>query len=109
MGGMSSALAVLHKEVIHCTRCPRLVAYREVVALGKIGFDAYLAYLKRNEFVERTSAYKFAHAASYLMPNGVVLLASYHPSNQNTATGKLTAKMFEAVFREAKRLAAVES
>ncbi len=43
------------------------------------------------------------------MPNGVVLLASYHPSNQNTATGKLTAKMFEAVFREAKRLATVES
>jgi uracil-DNA glycosylase family 4 len=76
-----------------------------VVALGKIGFDAYLAYLKRNGIVERTAGYKFGHAASYPMPNGVVLLASYHPSNQNTATGKLTAKMFEAVFREAKRIA----
>jgi uracil-DNA glycosylase len=40
------------------------------------------------------------------MPNGVVLLASYHPSNQNTATGKLTAPMFEQVFREANKLAA---
>ena len=79
-----------------------------VVALGKIGFDAYLAYLKRNGFVERTAGYKFAHAASYPMPNGVVLLASYHPSNQNTATGKLTAKMFEAVFREAKKLVEAE-
>lgn len=78
---------------------------RVVVALGKIGFDAYLAYLKRNGFVQRTAGYKFAHAADYPMPNGVALLASYHPSNQNTATGKLTAKMFEDVFRKAKRMA----
>jgi uracil-DNA glycosylase len=47
----------------------------------------------------------FAHAASYPMANGGVLLASYHPSNQNTATGKLTAAMFEQVFREAKKIA----
>jgi uracil-DNA glycosylase family 4 len=76
-----------------------------VVALGKIGFDAYLNYLKRNGALARRSAYPFAHAAQYAMPNGVVLLASYHPSNQNTATGKLTAAMFEQVFRTAKRIA----
>ena len=76
-----------------------------VVALGKIGFDAYLAHLKRTSVVQRTSAYKFAHAASYEMPNGVTLLASYHPSNQNTATGKLTAAMFEQVFRNARQIA----
>jgi uracil-DNA glycosylase len=39
------------------------------------------------------------------MPNGVSLLASYHPSNQNTATGKLTPAMFEGVFRLAKKIA----
>ena len=71
-----------------------------VVALGKIGFDAYLNYLKRIGHVQRTAAFKFAHAASYAMPNGVTLLASYHPSNQNTATGKLTEAMFEQVFRK---------
>jgi uracil-DNA glycosylase family 4 len=76
-----------------------------VVALGKIGFDAYLNYLKRKGIVLRTSQFKFAHAAAYPMPNGVVLLASYHPSNQNTATGKLTASMFELVFREARKIA----
>lgn len=76
-----------------------------VVALGKIGFDAYLNYLKRNGALTSRSAYPFAHAAQYKMPNGVVLLASYHPSNQNTATGKLTAAMFEQVFRTAKRIA----
>ena len=77
-----------------------------VVALGKIGFDAYLNYLKRNSVIQNRAGYAFAHAASYSMPNGVVLLASYHPSNQNTATGKLTAPMFEQVFREAKKIAA---
>lgn len=76
-----------------------------VVALGKIGFDAYLNYLKRIGFNFRRSDYAFGHAAEYTMPNGVVLLASYHPSNQNTATGKLTAKMFELVFVRARKLA----
>ena len=79
---------------------------RVVVALGRIGFDAYLNYLKRNKVIPSRSGYAFGHAARYTMPNGVVLLASYHPSNQNTATGKLTAAMFEAVFREAKKIAA---
>jgi len=76
-----------------------------VVALGKIGFDAYLAYLKRTGNVQRTAAFKFAHAASYAMPNGITLLASYHPSNQNTATGKLTVTMFEQVFVKARQIA----
>jgi uracil-DNA glycosylase family 4 len=78
---------------------------RVVVALGKIGFDTYLAYLKKNGVIQSRKQYLFAHAANYLMPNGVRLLASYHPSNQNTATGKLTATMFEAVFVQAKKLA----
>jgi uracil-DNA glycosylase family 4 len=76
-----------------------------VVALGKIGFDAYLNHLKRNGIVKSKAAYVFAHAACYSLPNGVALLASYHPSNQNTATGKLTAAMFEEIFRQAKMLA----
>jgi uracil-DNA glycosylase len=78
---------------------------RVVVALGRIGFNAYLNYLKRNGIVPSKAGYSFGHAARYTMPNGVVLLASYHPSNQNTATGKLTAAMFESVFQEARRLA----
>ena len=78
---------------------------RVVVALGKIGFDAYLNYLKRSGIVQSKAGYRFGHGARYALPNGVVLLASYHPSNQNTATGKLTVAMFEAIFREAKTLA----
>ncbi len=76
-----------------------------VVALGQIGFDAYLNYARRRAVLQSKAGYLFGHAARYVMPNGTVLLASYHPSNQNTATGKLTAAMFEAIFREAKQIA----
>jgi uracil-DNA glycosylase family 4 len=78
---------------------------RVVVALGKIGFDAYLDHLKRRGLLQRKSAYVFGHGARYKMPDGLVLLASYHPSMQNTQTGKLTRQMFMEIFRIAKRLA----
>ena len=80
-----------------------------VVALGKIGFDAYLAYAKRQGIAVRRSDFVFGHLAEYTLPNGVILLASYHPSNQNTATGKLTASMFRQVFVRAKKLAQRDS
>ena len=76
-----------------------------VVALGKIGFDAYLNYLKRQGRVGSKKEYIFKHGASYRMPDGRILLASYHPSNQNTQTGKLTREMFLKIFQEAARLA----
>jgi uracil-DNA glycosylase len=76
-----------------------------VVALGKIGFDAYLNYLNRRSVITIKAQYVFRHAAHYQMPNGKILLASYHPSNQNTNTGKLTRQMFVEIFHEARRLA----
>ena len=76
-----------------------------VVALGKIGFEAYLNYLKRRGLLTSKRDYVFKHGASYRMPDGNVLLASYHPSNQNTQTGKLTRKMFMEIFEEAARIA----
>jgi uracil-DNA glycosylase family 4 len=78
---------------------------RVVVALGKIGFDAYLAHLKRRDLLVRKSEYVFGHGLQYATPDGRILLASYHPSNQNTATGKLTEPMFTQIFETAKQLA----
>jgi uracil-DNA glycosylase family 4 len=76
-----------------------------VIALGKIGFDAYLNFLKRQTLLRSRKEYIFRHGASYEMPDGKTLLASYHPSNQNTQTGKLTRAMFASIFKEAARLA----
>jgi uracil-DNA glycosylase family 4 len=77
---------------------------RVVVALGRIAFDAYLAHLKRRGVLASKSGYEFGHGARYRMPDGRVLLCSYHPSQQNTNTGRLTEKMFLKVFRRAARL-----
>ena len=76
-----------------------------IVALGKIGFDAYLNYLKRRGQLASKQPYVFKHGARYRMPDGKTLLASYHPSNQNTQTGKLTRPMFVRIFKEAARIA----
>lgn len=76
-----------------------------VVALGKIGFDAYLNYLKRLGLLSSRKPFLFKHGAHYQMPNGKLLLASYHPSNQNTQTGKLTRDMFVKIFKLAAKLA----
>jgi uracil-DNA glycosylase family 4 len=78
---------------------------RVIVALGKIGFDAYLNYVKRRGLIASKKTYIFKHGASYRLPEGKTLLASYHPSNQNTQTGKLTRKMFVEIFQEAAELA----
>jgi len=73
--------------------------------LGRIGFEAYLNYLKRNGHIAGKRDYEFRHGAAYAMPDGRMLIASYHPSNQNTNTGKLTRAMFLSIFQEARRLA----
>jgi uracil-DNA glycosylase len=75
-----------------------------VVALGKIAFDGYLSYLKRRGLLNGRRGFRFAHGATYKLPDGRTLLASYHPSVQNTNTGKLTERMFLKIFRKAARL-----
>jgi len=98
------------REIANCAEyldreLAALKSVKVVIALGRIGFDAYLNHLRRRGIIGSKSGYKFAHAAKYAMPNGVVLLASYHPSNQNTATGKLTVAMFQNIFCTARRIA----
>jgi uracil-DNA glycosylase family 4 len=75
-----------------------------VVCLGKIAWDGYLAHLVTTGVVERRSAFVFRHGAEYLLPNGITLLGSYHPSLRNTNTGRLNRTMFLRVFVRAMEL-----
>jgi uracil-DNA glycosylase family 4 len=84
----------------------RLVAphVRCVVALGSIGWDAALAAVRRAGWSVPSPKPRFGHAAEadLVAPHGdVVLLGSYHPSQQNTFTGKLTEPMLDAVLGRA--------
>jgi uracil-DNA glycosylase len=79
---------------------------RVVVALGKIAFDTYLDLLKSRGVIRSRAAFSFGHDRQFTTaPHQPRLISSYHPSQQNTSTGKLTEKMLLAVFRRAKRLA----
>ncbi|HEX9408889.1 MAG TPA: uracil-DNA glycosylase [Methylomirabilota bacterium] len=79
---------------------------RVVVALGKIGWDAYLRARRAAGLLLPRPLPRFGHAARSAMPDGTVLLGSFHPSQQNTFTGKLTRPMLRYVFSLAARLAA---
>ncbi len=78
---------------------------RVVVCLGKIAWEGFLAHLVLTGLIPRRSAYPFSHGAAFILPNGLHLLASYHPSLRNTNTGRLNAAMFTQVFARARTLA----
>ncbi len=83
-----------------------LPSLRVVVALGKIAFDAYLDLLKGRGIIPSRAAFVFGHNRQFATgPGQPVLVSSYHPSQQNTSTGKLTEEMLLDVFRRARRLA----
>src|SRR5262252_4774697 len=73
-----------------------------VVALGKIGFDAYLNLLKHRGIVVKPKP-EFGHGVAHRLPNGHTLIGCYHPSRQNTHTGKLTPRMMDDVFKKVRR------
>lgn len=82
---------------------------RVVVCLGKIAFDGLLAHEQRRGASFVRASYTFSHGAEYTLPSGLHAIASYHPSLQNTNTGKLTRPMFLRVFKRARQLAGFSS
>jgi uracil-DNA glycosylase len=96
------------EEIVNClphfdAELDALPNVRVVVALGKIGFDAYLSLLKHRGIVVKPKP-EFGHAVAHELPNGHSLIGCYHPSRQNTHTGKLTARMMDAVFTKVREV-----
>jgi uracil-DNA glycosylase len=83
---------------------PRL---RVVVGLGAVGFAAIRKVLRERGFALDSAARAFGHGAEVFTTDGrrtIAVIASYHPSRQNTNTGKLTVPMFDAIFNRANEL-----
>jgi uracil-DNA glycosylase family 4 len=96
------------EEIVRCqthldAEADALPHVRVVVALGKIAFDAWLQRLKRRGATVSPRP-PFGHGAVARLPGAPALVGCYHPSRQNTNTGKLTPRMMADVFRTARRL-----
>jgi uracil-DNA glycosylase len=103
----------LPQEVRNCSEhlaaeVSALPRVRVVVCLGKIAWDGYLAHLLHAGVIPKRSGYTFTHGAEYILPNGLKLLGSYHPSLRNTNTGRLDRPMFTRVFLRARELAGLK-
>ena len=97
------------KEIANCRgyleeELVLLANLRVVVALGRIAFDVYLAILRDKGQLRRRSDFVFGHDREHVIaPDLPLLISSYHPSQQNTSTGKLTDQMLKDVFERARR------
>ncbi|WP_304465934.1 uracil-DNA glycosylase [Sulfobacillus sp. hq2] len=83
----------------------RILAPRVIVALGRVAFQAVRHYLKISGSDQRSLIFK--HGAQFdleLPSHSLTLIASYHPSRQNTQTGKLTVTMFNDIFQSARAI-----
>ena len=77
---------------------------RVIVGLGKIGFDAAYTSLRELGWAPPGKKPKFSHGAEVVVNERLILLGSFHPSQQNTFTGRLTEPMFDSIFRRAHTL-----
>ncbi len=89
----------------------QLIQPKVIVALGKVAFETSLRILMKDERKKNLSSFVFSHGAQYQIPaehsslnTAHWLLASYHPSQQNTLTGKLTVEMFDSIWQKARSL-----
>jgi len=94
----------LPSELLNCRgyleRELALLKPKVVLALGKIAWDAYLDILKSEGVIASRAKYVFAHGAVAKLPgDGPRLVGVYHPSQQNTQTGRLTPEMYTKILR----------
>lgn len=96
------------EELHHCREYLRrewdlLPRVRAVLALGKVAMDGFLSLLKETGHLAPRRAFAFGHAVTHDLGEGLRLFASYHPSQQNTFTGKLTPAGLDRVLAAVNR------
>jgi len=98
----------LPKEIANCRgyfeRELQILQPKAILALGKIAWDGYLEILKQRGVIGSRTLYKFAHGAeAEVAPGTPRLFGVYHPSQQNTQTGRVTPAMYASVLRRVRR------
>jgi uracil-DNA glycosylase family 4 len=98
----------LPEEILNCSgyleQETAILKPRAVLALGKIAWDGYLEVLKQRGVIASRALYKFAHGAeAEVAPGTPRLFGVYHPSQQNTQTGRVTSAMYASVLRRIRR------
>jgi len=101
----------LHEEENNCREYLRRELHlarrrRVVIALGRIAFHAFLRAWREDEGELTGGRMEFHHGEEWTLPGGTKMMASYHPSRQNTQTGRLTHPMFDDIFRRAREILA---
>jgi uracil-DNA glycosylase len=98
----------LPREILHCRnyleREIEILKPKVLLALGKIAWDGYLDILKQRGVISSRALYKFAHGAeAEVAPGTPRLFGVYHPSQQNTQTGRVTPVMYASVLSRIRR------
>ncbi len=101
----------LQSEILRCRpyleRELDVLQPQAVLALGKIAWDAYLEILKQRGQISSRAAFRFAHGAQCFMGTNLpILFGVYHPSQQNTQTGRVTQAMYARVLQHIRKFLA---
>jgi uracil-DNA glycosylase family 4 len=100
----------LNKELNNCSKyfdleISNLKKLKIIITLGKVAFDNCLKFYKKKYILDKK--FHFKHGKSYILPNNVILMPSYHPSPRNVNTKLISQKMMVNLFRKAKKLSTI--
>ena len=100
----------LKNELNNCsnyfdTEISNLKRLKIIITLGKVAFENCIKFYKKNYNLDKKIY--FRHGKSYILPNNIMLIASYHPSPRNVNTKLISIKMMTSLFKRAKKLATI--
>ncbi|MDC0404955.1 uracil-DNA glycosylase [Candidatus Pelagibacter sp.] len=100
----------LNKELLNCSKyfdfeASNLKQLKIIITLGKVAFDNCIKFYKRK--YKLFKKFHFKHGKSYIMPDNLIIMPSYHPSPRNVNTKLISQKMMIDLFKKAKRISTI--
>ena len=100
----------LNKELLNCSKyfdfeASNLKQLKIIITLGKVAFDNCIKFYKRKH--KLLKKFHFKHGKSYIMPDNLIIMPSYHPSPRNVNTKLISQKMMIDLFKKAKRISTI--